>query len=420
MVIRGDSDLAHVREWVLRGIVIGFAMLAIGKSPAHAFRPNESLRKEVSASSTRTLPKGENYAFAVDGFLFKSSQALDYYHGNGYWLEGRAEYAPVEQIILNTKLIFFNGASSYGYARDNYIHSFVGATYEDRFDCDGCYFRARGSDVGRQTIGMGLNLEQEEIIGGVVEAGYGDWRYRILASGTGAYFINDDLWWQQIDYGNNLIGFGAGIWIGPESSSDQRVPPVQSIFSEIPLQESTLLQLEGSHRAGAIAGMARIKSTLNIPRLLEATLAAQARYYGDGFSNGISGRVVYDYLGYDSRNKDFTNAKTVFALFGEQVTVYAVHANIRIPLSRRFEIFSENEGGVYLARSGAVQRYFFYNQGVSFFPIQGRRDSFAVFATNKFIPGLNAQYQGDPLRATFTNLPFFDAFAVTAEARIAF
>ena len=391
------------------------ALILLTGGEAGAYTENANVRKEVAADPERALPHGDRYALAVDGWLFKDFNSPDYFHGNGYWVENRFEVAPVEQLEFNLKLVAFNGASSYGYARGSLLHNFVGVTARSHTLCEGCEFFVRGSDVGRQTLGAGLTLDQEEINGGVIEFRRGPWRYKGVASGTAGYFIDNDFMYHQLDWGDNR----AGLWV--QQFVDPILPPFIGAYSVLPLGSGFTLRTETVFRNAALASLAGARWEGRPWSGLRITVGYQFRHYDDHFGDDLVGNVQFDYLGYDTRDKDFTNVKTVF-LFDDDLNVHAGKAELAWSATDWLEFFSNSETGVFLFRSRPSLSYFFTSSGVTFYPVAGRHESLSVYATNKFFPysPSNPLAPSDPLDQYHSLPPFFDRLGVATEAKFRF
>jgi len=375
--------------------VLGLALLSVffaSRSSAYLeYAPNDHVMEEIYEEPYRILPHSDHYAFAIDGDFFKpvfsggdnsDYYRYDFYHGNGYWVSLRSEFKPVDRLTLNLKLNFTQGTSSNGPTFLALIIPMVGVTYEENFL--GFDMIARLSDIGRQTIGTGIFIEQKETNGGYFIAKKGEFNAKVMVDGTGSFTLDGGIIATEFSMFSGFVGVSNYL---QETATVVQPPAVTyTIFSKHDFKDGFGYGAEAAFNSNAQAALLYLKYENTWWNQLRLFVKPQFRYYGHGILGNLPGNVENNYVSYDQNDKPFTNVSDIFS-FGDQVKTYSTQANLEYAFNKFYRVFSENEWVDYLYQSPSKQTYceIFYRAGVKFFPFHPREDNFALLVGNKYL-----------------------------------
>ena len=377
-----------MNKWGLNFVVVASLLFTC---PTHAFieyAPNAQLIEEVTNEPYRILPRNPHYTFAVDADFFKpaflpcldfSYCYADYYHGNGYWLTARAEFKPVPNITLNVKTVFTHGNSSGGLGRFALIYPLVGVTLEK--DIFGLHWETRLSEIGRQTIGAGLFIEQKETEGGYFLISRDFVKYKLMVDGTGSYNINGGVIAMELSLWNGLLGITSMFnEVDPAFN-----PPmyIGTLYSKSDPEEGFGYGVEVGGDELNWAGMAYFQYRQKWDKL-QIWVKPQFRHYGSHVVGQVAKNVTSTYMSYDQNDKPYTNFQDIFAM-GDSVNTYSTQLNADYRVSPFYGLFAETEGFDFDYLDDHAFKSFFYRAGVKFYPIPNRNEEVGVQIGNKYL-----------------------------------
>ncbi|MEQ1878589.1 MAG: hypothetical protein ABL958_18245, partial [Bdellovibrionia bacterium] len=268
---------------------------------------NELVHEEIAADSDRMIPQSDFFAASVDGQIYERALgAADFYHGVGYWIQVRTEYKPHPYFTANLRSIFYAGSCSFGYAAPSDQYHLLGVTgiWPNQI-LDG-ELKMRALDLGRQTMGVGLLVDQKEFNGAEIAWTGPGLSLSIKVDGTGALLIRDDLWMLEARALGGLLGLGIGNWAeGVYGSDPKRYRDAYAYaFSEY-REDWFDFAAEAGNRAGIWAAMAKAGASLKTESL-KTRAEIQYRAYTDGFGRDFVGGIEHEYISYDQYDKAYT------------------------------------------------------------------------------------------------------------------
>lgn len=375
---------------LLAGIGVGIGMAAnlAGAAEYPAIYPrirNEALREQVLADAPNRfapLAQTEWVTAAVDGHLFYRSFNGDdpgFYHG-GYWFNLFAEIKPTNGIELNTRLVVYNPAFSYGAVSYTALQPLLGLTWKpaDERTPDQFRWKFRAGDLDRQTLGAGLSLEDKEMGGLTLEFAQSDLHFRGLVDGTGGFMHAGDLHYLQLDWRNETLGVSA-----MRTGFTQRIYP--ALYSRQSLGEYVTYGLEaslggGSGSGGRIGTLARIQYRRAWDNGWALRLRAENRNYPAGFADGYfegiestRGRVLtgaffpseieHDYLAIDQEDKQYADASNLFVI-GRDVISSSGLLDVQWEVLPRLSLISVNEIAYIQWRGLRAHTTYLYRHGL--------------------------------------------------------
>ena len=401
-------------------------------TPAYAYfdyAPNRNVMEEVEQHSYRILPRSSDYALAIDGDFFKpvfigggpsDYYRYDFYHGNGYWLDLRSEFKPLDDLVLNLKTTFTQGTTSNGPTYQALIIPRLALTYRaHRFL--GLDWETRLGDIDRQTLGNGLFIEMKETAGGYIKTGSGDFEARLFVDGTGSFTLDGGVNALEAQWKQGLAGFTVMML---ETGVDYRPPQFSgSVYSRNSWENgiSYATELGGNNRS--YAGLASVTYEQEW-EALKLKLKPQFRHYGKFILGDLAGqrgqigpngvRVGYleqNYVSYDQNDKPFILPMNVF-FYGDNLETYSSLANLEYRFNSFYRIYAETEAITLMLHDREPVRALFYRTGFRFFPFKRREDEFGILVGNKYLISSSEDSSGDrsfalPNQPDFENKPLF-------------
>jgi hypothetical protein len=365
---------------------------------------NHNLIDEIQDQPDRLIPKAEWATFSVDGHTYlRSLGRKDFYHGIGYWVQARSEIRPTEFFTLNVRSIFYSGSVSGGYVEPTGTYHLVGLTGVWPEPVAGGTLMGRAMDLERQTMGYGLMIEEKEMAGALIKWTRGSHSAKLILNGTGGLTYTDDLWNTQVNLFDGYLGFGAIYWsAGSEAGLTKNRDPLYYLTSGHDYEMGLGYFLEIGSREDRRAGLAglKLKGTW---KGLTVDSRVQARHYDKDFANTFKTQIQNVYISYDQYNKRYTNASNVFVT-DDDVNVYSMVLDLTYEISPSWVIQSLNEVGRFDFKQAARQNFLFYRAGVTYFPIEGRREALTLFMSNKV---LNDSYNRPPTDVSVNNIALF-------------
>jgi hypothetical protein len=387
-------------------VIFALPLIAVASYPAA--KPNENLREEIQGDQNRLIPTTEHFTFAVDGETwFRALGTNDFYHGFGYWIQGRSEVRASSFFKLNARTIFYSGSSSNGYGNPIGFYNLIGLSgYLP--PVLGFQVSARVVDIGRQSIGAGLLVQDREMNGVLIKAENPYASFRLLGDSTGSLVSADDVVNPELVLFQGWIGGGVGIWKSDKSDLGLRKNrgTYSYVFSSRPFGDIYRYAAEYGRREGAGAGLASVSAKKTLGKFgFQAKL--EYRKYASNFGKDFIRQVQHQYISYDQYDKAYTNAMNVFVR-DDDVEVYAAHLDLKYDFSHHWRIESLNEIGRFNFRRVADDHYYFYRAGVSYCPLVGRDDCLSLFSSNKV---LNESYTRPPRETALTNVALFKRYS---------
>jgi len=399
------------------GLCFVLAIVFLYKGTAHAFieyTPNENVIDEVARESYRILPRNPHYAFAIDADFLKPAFLpcldfaycyADYYHGNGYWLTARAEFKPVPNITLNLKTVVTHGNSSGGLGSFALIYPLVGVTLEK--DIFGLHWETRLSEIGRQTVGSGLFIEQKETDGGYLLIRRDFVQYKLMVDGTGSYNVNGGVIAMELSFWKGLLGITSMFnEVDPAFN-----PPmyIGTIYSKYNPDEGLgyAAEIGGDKYNWASMAYLQYRQTWNKFRMW---LKPQFRHYGSDVVGQLAKHVNTTYMSYDQNDKPYTNLQDIFAM-GDSVNTYSTELNADFRVSSFYSFFAETEAIYFDYLNASPFKSFFYRTGIKFHPIRDRDEEVGVQIGNKYLIASEGGFGGrrfsPPTEIDGENKPLF-------------
>ena len=390
-------------------------------TPAHAYidyAPNDRVAEEVETHDYRILPRNEHYALAVDGDFFKpvfvgynnfNYYKYDFYHGNGYWVDTRVEFKPVDDLVLNFKFDVTQGTSSNGPTLDALIIPHAGLTYRTHgflgFD-----WEARLSDIERQTIGTGLFIEMKETEGGYLIARRDTFEAKMMVDGTGSFRVEGGIIAFDVSIWDHLVG---GTFFIQETDNSFSPPQYMgTIYSKHDWKNGLGYGLEYGGDSAATAGIAYAQFKGSVGNF-NFFVKPQFRHYGPGILGTLPGNINQNYVSYDQNDKPYTMLMDIF-VYGDNVNTYSSQLNVEYVFNSFYRIYAETEALRYIYHSVPTVQAFFYRTGVKFFPFKNRDDEFGVLVGNKYLIASTAvdstgaiRTYSSPLANDVENKPLF-------------
>lgn len=357
------------------------------------YAPNQNLADEVRTHSYRILPRGEHYSLALDADFFKpvfmggdnfTYYKWDYYHGNGYWLTARAEFIPVDRLSINLKTLITQGTSSNGPVYNAMIVPLLALTYQEHvFGVD---WETRLSDIGRQTVGTGIFIEEKDTMGGYVRAHKGDVDLSLMVDGTGSYRIEGGIAAIDLTLWNGLIGTTVLV-----QEVDSAIRPTQftnTLYSTRRFENGFAYGAEGAFNQNAKAAMGYVSYEGWLGDQREGGfhyfLKPQARYYGDRIMGNLAGRVAHNYISYEQNDKAFTNFMDIMS-YGNASSAFALQTNLEYVFNIFYRVYGETEFVDYRYRDVPTIRSLYFRTGMKFYPFKEREDHFGFLIGNKYL-----------------------------------
>ncbi|MCB0407276.1 MAG: hypothetical protein KDD34_03670, partial [Bdellovibrionales bacterium] len=370
-------------------------------------RKNHDLGSEIKNDSQRLIPEFQFARFAIDGDTWARSLGVnDFYHGVGYWIQGRTEVNPNPFLFINVRTIAYSGSSSEGYANPTGFYNLISFTGNWPQQFDSYSLKLRIVDLERQNIGFGLLVQDREMNGALIELSNENHNFRFLGDSTGALVSGDDLVNAQTQLFHGWIGGGASFWT--QSQSQSQLPknrdPYYYITSSHKFFENQLgYEVEFGQRNSAHSGLIafsfnRQKDFWSLQSKLEA------RNYQAGFGKDFVGRIEHQYVSYDQYDKAYTNAMNLFTK-SDRASIYTLHLNIKYEINDTWKLESLNEIGTFDFRdNNEYSSFYFYRAGIDYCPIEKRDDCISMFTSNKV---LNVSYNRPPHQLSYSNVSFF-------------
>lgn len=380
-----------------------FANFILGFQPsAYAyveFAKNYDLIEEVQRSPYRILPRSPEYALAIDADFFKpvflggdnfNYYKWDFYHGNGYWITTRAEFRPVDRLSLNLKFLITQGTSSNGPVYQAVVVPLAALTYHERLL--GFDWTTRLGDIGRQTVGSGLFIEDKDTVGGFVKGRRDQFEMGLMVDGTGSFRLEGGVLALESSMWNGILG---ATLMFQETSVVTRPPPwTATVFSRRWFPEGLGYGVEAGTNDYSWAGSAYLLVDRWWGDQVEAGLhyrfKPQVRYYGKRIMGNLGGRVAHNYISYEQNDRAFTNFMNILSV-GDHVFTASAELNLEYVFNIFYRAYVETEFLNYDYQSHSDVRSIFFRTGFKFFPFKERADHFGFLVGNKYLIASSTQ-----------------------------
>jgi hypothetical protein len=294
------------------------------------------------------------------------------------------------------KLAAYNGASSYGFGAADYIQPFVGFSWTPRFVGPDWKINFRYFDLDRQTLGAGLLLENKEMNGLYFTVAYGDFRFKSVIDGTGGFYREGDLYYQHIDWKEDLIGLSYAFinyenkvsFIGDTETgravNEYGIPAV-TLFSKAKLTEAWSVREEFGYRNSRFAALAGLLWKSDESSGFRWSWENQARWSQAGFAEEWTGYIQHDYVSPETYDKSFTESRNIWAV-SDDVIAIATRFDMSYRPKPWLELGTSNELYRYFYGGGTPEGGWFYKQNLAICPYVDRpSDCLSFFVSNKAI-----------------------------------
>lgn len=367
-------------------------------------RPNEALREELRGDEDRLFPLTEHFAFGADGEVFhRAIGTEDFYHGIGHWLQVRSEAAPNPFLRVNLRTIIYSGAASNGYSEPQGFYNLFALSAIIPGPGRPGLFRLRLIDLGRQTVGLGLMIQEEEMNGALLAWTNERHTFLVRGEGTGVHTLSDDTYNAEASLYGGYLGGGVVLWPAGVNQ-DLLLANRASYGYAYSTQDFGYFNygLEYGQRGGAKAGLLRLGTRAAFSGL-RFDGRIEGRRYDDGFGEGFIRNIDHQYVSYDQYDKAFTNPINLF-FKDDDVTVLAAHLNFYWDFSHAWRLHSLNEVGRFDFAAEPDDPFYFFRAGVDHCPLAERDDCVTLFVSNKV---LSDSFARPPALVSRTNVAFF-------------
>ena len=368
--------------------------------------PNSFLQEEHFNQTDRKIPKVDWFTAAVDGHAYMRLVGReDFYHGFGYWVQGRTEFRPREKVHINIRSIFYSGSISGGYTEPTGQYHLFGfyVLWPDLIA--GGTLEGRVIDIERQTVGQGLMIQDKEMAGAWFKWKRDTHAVTLRGDGTGSLIKQDDMMNIQIDLYEQSFSLGTVYWIGGESQTglgENRKPHTYLSSAHNLIGKSLSYYLEVGVRdlpygqsGKSYAGLLGLKSEVQLEQL-KLNSRIQGRYYDRNYSQFFANEISQTYVSYDQYDKRFDNPSNILLQPG-RVSTYSAVLDADYEFSHHWSVHMRNEA-VYMDYETDDSKYYFYRYGFSYRPYPDTAETITFFASNKVI---NANLDARP--------PWYDA-----------
>ncbi len=325
---------------------------------------NYDLGSTVAQQPWRKLPRSDVFALATDVQVWKSwGNEYDYYHGAGYWVDFFSEYKVHPDLVINGKLSFVNGTTSYGYNGANRFYQQMGVTWTPGIFGEGWSTLMRFFDLDRQTLGAGLWVDDLELSGFFWQIRKGDYFYQLYLPGTGGVLIPGDLFGQELFARNQDFDFGISSYYfhqvsyevsevpGVISIEKQDVSPTTGIFIRSRPDQPPIYGFELGVREGKWAGAGAVGYQNTTEDNFKWRGSLHYHQFQRGFAGVIAGRAQKDFLPYNVIDRPYDNPINELKRSDDVLTVSARLA-LRKKLGDHWYFESLNEAGRIQYRQG--------------------------------------------------------------------
>jgi hypothetical protein len=404
-------------RFILIFLLLGFF------TEAHAYldySPNANLEQEIEANPYRILPHSEHLFLTLDADFFKpvfsggdnnSFYKYDFYHGNGYWMDIRSEYKYNDDLVVNFKASVTHGTSSNGPTYLAEIIPFVAITYRQHGFL-GFNWEARLSDIDRQTVGIGLFIEDKETDGGYLIAKKDIFTGKIMVDGTGSYQLDGGVVVGDFNLWDGLLG--ATGMINETATSFHPPQFMGTVYSRKDWKNGLGYGVEAGGDDATYSAMAYLKYEDTFFNHLHIFVKPQFRSYGKGILGSLPGNIQQNYVSYDQNDKPFTTLMDIF-VYGDDVQTYSSQINAEYIFNHFYRLYAETELVDFQYHERDPIEEMFFRTGVKFFPFANRPDEFGFLVGNKYLIASTTQSQfssgtrtySDPQTPDFENKPLF-------------
>lgn len=374
-------------------------LVEASSNSAHAYLSynyNQNLRQELASQPYRILPINEKWAFAIDADFYKpvflnnlnsESYTFDFNHGNGYWLDLRAEFSPVRNLVFNLKTTFTQGTSSNGPSYLFTPFARVGVSY--RFGEDSTEHEIRLSDIDRQTIGNGIFVEDKVIAGGYWKSTWDETQLRFLIDGTGTFQLDGGMYATELSFFNR--GLGASLYLFEAGRfGDYNTSPTGTVFGRLGGGNLTT-GFEGAFNYRSWAGLVYLKwRVTSEPWSFE--IKPQVRYYAKKIMGNLAGDIENVYVAYELNDTPFMNFMSIMS-YGDDVLAYGSLAKVSYRPNHFYQLYFEGEP-TFLAYRGALAplKFLFFRTGFKLYPMQNREDALGFLIGNKYLAASSSSF----------------------------
>lgn len=373
----------------------------------------------MESQNYRVLPRSEHFFFAVDADFFKpvflgeSNQnyyKYDFYHGNGFWMDLRSEFKANTDFAIDFKASVVHGTSSNGPTYLAVIIPRVGITYRQHgflgFD-----WETRLSDINRQTVGIGVFIEDKDTDGGYAIAKLGDFTAKLMVDGTGSFKLDGGVVALDASMWNGLIG--ATVFLNETETSFHAPQFIGTLYSKHDWNNGLGCGAETGGDEVAKVAMAYVQFKNNIDHF-HFFVKPQFRYYGKGILGTLPKNVEQVYVSYDQNDKPYTNLMDIFT-YGDNVETYSAQINLEYIFNIFYRTYIESEFVDFRFHDRPEVQLNFFRAGFKFYPFKDREDEFGIMVGNKFLIASTTQSQfsqstrtySSPDNPDFENKPLF-------------
>jgi|GEM_PF-4416210 len=388
-------------------IILLWGVFANAESPFEPRLVNYDLKSQLESQADsdgeRVLPSTERFSMATDLIMWKYwPDTSSYFHGPGFWLDTFLEYRPMKTVSINSKILFSNGSSSFGYAAFSRMKPFVGVTWTPEFDSKDWGFMFRFFDLDRTTIASGLFFQDREMSGAFMSLRNRNWYLNLRLPGTSVLNISGDLYSLETFFKTSLGDMGLHAFyiadfarlepIGSGATLDLQlydIDPVTSLFLRSPSENRGTYKMEVANRGDQWAGLLGVGYALKTQCSFCVEAFLQARQYDQNIVEELGGNASFDFIPYSVHFRDYTNAINILSEPGRAQSA-SLLLNLKLEISKRFFLESFNEIGAIRYNSAGAgtteDQFYWYRQSLAFCPYENRPRSCArFFVANKVL-----------------------------------
>lgn len=376
-------------------------------------RANENLCVELESQGDRKAPRSDWFCAAGDGDIYlRTLGAEEFYHGVGHWVQLRAEARPSDHVAINLRSLLYSGSISYGYTRPLGFYNLLGFTAEWPEEIFGGRAVGRVMDLGRQTIGTGLLLQEHETAGLLLDWRNGDWQLKLLGDGTGGLLLADDLKNYELNWRDGAIGIGFTEWTEGNRGNPPFRHPAKYLYSNVAWSDVWSTGLEVNARNNALAALARVSAFWDFESW-KLFVRIEGRSIQEAWGDQFIQRIEHMYTAYDQYDKRVMNTKNILTV-DDDVTAGSLDLNLSFRIGERYEVQMLNEAVTFRYNQADHKNLFFYRWGVAYIPRTEQTEALVLFVSNKVLTdslALPPFLDSSQNVVMFKAVPFFGAEA---------
>ena len=304
---------------------------------------NFNLLNQIKKNS-KPLIINDKFRIAGDLHFWKylGSKNDQYYHGPGYWLDAFMEYELHKNVIINLKASIFDPSTSFGYDNGQ-IKPFLGLTFILSPNSE-----IRLFDLGHQSVGDGLIVDQEQATGFLLKTKYKNKYFiNIMFPGTSLLSTDGEIVSTEI-YAQSFVQYGSSFILFNSQFKKQLIKineQILTLFIKNKENSSLIYSSEIGHNLKGIS----FQFKFGIQKKSDTRFTYQAYFiykeYHPSFLAAFQNKINYEYFPYELTEIKYNKLKNLYINAGGEIKAYGLNLNFLYNFSNNFLIKSQNELG---------------------------------------------------------------------------